>query len=251
MGRKSHCTSAELVVIQRLKSSGKFYRDTSKITKCSVGMVQNALKPKICVETRHCKRKTNYREDKLIIREAKKDSFISSNTIKKNLELNVTAQTIRGHLVEANLFSRSPRSVPLLKKRHIKARKEFYKYFAWTNKKWGTVLWTDESKFNIFGSDGKQFVRRPPNKEFDPHYTKKTLKFGGGSIMVWGCFSSSGIGPIYLVTDTMTANIYTNILKEIMLLMLRITCRWSGYFNKITIQNIQLLSQRDGSKIMV
>ena len=105
-----------------------------------------------------------------------------------------------------------------MKKRHIKARKEFcHKYSAWTNKKWGTVLWTDESKFNIFGSDGKQFVRRPPNKEFDPYYTKKTLKFGGGSIMVWGCFSSSGIGPIYLITDSMTANIYTNILKEIML----------------------------------
>ena len=108
--------------------------------------------------------------------------------------------------------------MPLLKKRHIKARKEFcHKYSAWTNKKWGTVLWTDESKFNIFGSDGKQFVRRPPNKEFDPHYTKKTPKFGGGSIMVWGCFSSSGIDLIYLTTDTMTANIYTNILKEIML----------------------------------
>ena len=79
-------------------------------------MVQNALKPKICVETRGRKRKTNYREDKLIIREAKKDPFISSNTIKKNLELNVTARTIRGCFVEANLFSRSPRSVSLLKK---------------------------------------------------------------------------------------------------------------------------------------
>ena len=78
-------------------------------------------------------------------------------------------------------------------------------------------MWTDESKFNIFGSDGKQFVRRPPHKEFDPHYTKKTLKFGGGSIMAWGCFSSSGIGHIYLKSDTMTANIYTAILKEIML----------------------------------
>ena len=178
-------------------------------------MVQKALKPKICVETRGRKRQTNYREDKLIVREAKKDPFISSNIIKKNLELHVTARTIRGRLVEANLFSRSPRRVPLLKKRHIKARKKFcHKYSAWTNKKWGTVLWTDESKFNIFGSDGKRFVRRPPNKEFDPHYTKKTLKFGGGTIMVWGCFSSSGIGPIYLIKDTMTANIYTNILKE-------------------------------------
>ena len=46
MGRKSHCTSAELFVIQRLKSSGKSYREISKITNSSVGMVQNALKQK-------------------------------------------------------------------------------------------------------------------------------------------------------------------------------------------------------------
>ena len=78
MGRKLHCTSAELLVIQRLKSSRKSYREISKITKRSVGMVQNALKPKISVETRGRKRKTNYREDKIIIREAKKDLFISS-----------------------------------------------------------------------------------------------------------------------------------------------------------------------------
>ena len=123
MGRKSHCTSVEFLVIQRLKSSGKSYREISKTTKRSVGMVQNALKPKICVETRGRKRKTNYREDKLIIREAKKDPFISSNTIKKNLELNVTARTIRERLVDANLFSRSPISVPLFKKQHKSQKK--------------------------------------------------------------------------------------------------------------------------------
>ena len=46
MGRKSHCTSAELLVIQWLKSSGKSYREISKITERSVGMVQNALNQK-------------------------------------------------------------------------------------------------------------------------------------------------------------------------------------------------------------
>ena len=38
MDRKSHCTSAELLVIQRLKNSGKSYREISKISKRSVGM---------------------------------------------------------------------------------------------------------------------------------------------------------------------------------------------------------------------
>ena len=34
---------------------------------------------------------------------------------------------VQGCLVEANILARTPRSVPLLKKQHVKARKEFYK----------------------------------------------------------------------------------------------------------------------------
>ena len=30
---------------------------------------------------------------------------------------------------------------------------------------WKNILWTDESKFFRFGSDGKQYVLRPPNLE--------------------------------------------------------------------------------------
>lgn len=44
------------------------------------------------------------------------------------------------------------------------------------------ILWTDGSKIVIFGSKGhKQFVRRPPNTEFKPQYTVKTVKHGGAS----------------------------------------------------------------------
>ena len=75
---------------------------------------------------------------------------------------------IRGRLVEGCLFSRSTRSVPLLKKKEL-----CRKYFAWTNKRCGLVLRTDESKINIFGLDGKQFDCRPPNKEFDSSCIKK------------------------------------------------------------------------------
>uniref|UniRef100_A0A915DWJ3 Tc1-like transposase DDE domain-containing protein n=1 Tax=Ditylenchus dipsaci TaxID=166011 RepID=A0A915DWJ3_9BILA len=57
----------------------------------------------------------------------------------------------------------------------------------------------DESKFNMIGSDGKGYVRRPVNKRFDPKYTKGTVKFGGGNIMVWGCFSWHGLGPLRLI----------------------------------------------------
>ena len=38
------------------------------------------------------------------------------------------------------------------------------------------MLWSDEAKINLFGSNGKCFVHCPVNKEFDPKYIKKTVK---------------------------------------------------------------------------
>ena len=49
---------------------------------------------------------------------------------------------------------------------------------------WNRVLWSDEAKFNLFQSDGKTYVRRPPFKDLDNRNTVKTVKHGGGSIMV-------------------------------------------------------------------
>ncbi|GFW99086.1 transposable element Tcb1 transposase [Trichonephila clavipes] len=42
----------------------------------------------------------------------------------------------------------------------------------------------DESKFNIFGSDGRRMVWRKPNTSHHPKHTIPTVKHGGGSVMV-------------------------------------------------------------------
>lgn len=70
----------------------------------------------------------------------------------------------------------------------------------------------------MFGSDcDKQYVRRPPNQEFFPQFTLKTIKHGGGNIMVWGGFSYFGVGPIHWIKETMNAEIYRDILENVML----------------------------------
>ena len=38
---------------------------------------------------------------------------------------------------------------------------------------------SDESKFNLFGSDRKRFVRRKNRERLSPQCVKKTVKFGG------------------------------------------------------------------------
>lgn len=74
----------------------------------------------------------------------------------------------------------------------------------------------------LFGSKGhRQFVRRPTHTEFKPQFTVKTVKtvkHGGASIMVWGCYSYDGIGPIHCIPGIMDQFEYIRILQEVMLL---------------------------------
>uniref|UniRef100_A0A3Q3MVX3 Transposase Tc1-like domain-containing protein n=1 Tax=Mastacembelus armatus TaxID=205130 RepID=A0A3Q3MVX3_9TELE len=78
--------------------------------------------------------------DRRITRMAKAQPMISSRMIKDSLELPVSTVTVRRHLCEANLFSRIPRKVPLLKKRQF--AKE---HINWPKEKWRNILWTDET----------------------------------------------------------------------------------------------------------
>ena len=44
-----------------------------------------------------------------------------------------------------------------------------------------------------------------------------TVKFGGGGIMVWGCFSGFGLGPLFPVKGNLNASLYQDILNNAML----------------------------------
>ena len=49
------------------------------------------------------------------------------------------------------------------------------------------ILWSDETKIELFVLNAKRHVWRKPG-------TIPTVKHGGGSIMLWGCFSLAGTG---------------------------------------------------------
>lgn len=186
MGRKKHCTDEERRIILRLRTEGKTYKEISNLIQRSENMVTNAIKYKKSYETRGRPRNTTEKEDRRIVQYALKKPFATANEIKKELNLNLSESRVRRRLIQANLTARSPRKVPLLSKRHLNNRLKFAKsHLNWPVHKWRNVLWTDESKINLFGSDNaKKCVRRPKNKEYAPQYTIKTIKHGGGSVMI-------------------------------------------------------------------
>uniref|UniRef100_A0AAZ3S1F5 Transposase Tc1-like domain-containing protein n=1 Tax=Oncorhynchus tshawytscha TaxID=74940 RepID=A0AAZ3S1F5_ONCTS len=61
---------------------------------------------------------------------------------------------------------------------------------------WKNVLWSDETKIELFAHQGKHYVRRKHNTSNHPENTIPTVKHGGGSIMLWGWFSSAGTGKL-------------------------------------------------------
>ena len=87
----------------------------------------------------------------------------------------------------ANLPAAKPSKKPWISKKNVKARLKFARdHLDWSVADWGRVLWSDESKFNLFSSDGIRYVRRPPGQRNNPKYQVPTVKHGGGSVMIWG-----------------------------------------------------------------
>ena len=74
---------------------------------------------------------------------------------------------------------------PWLSRKNIIHRVSWCTEVARKPKHWLKRLgWSDECSIKIFGHNGAQKVWRPPNEAFNKRYTKPTVKFGGGSIMV-------------------------------------------------------------------
>lgn len=227
MGRNKSCTPAERKIIIKLLRQGMSYRNIENTTGYSRNKVFNAVKHfqvhGTCenVSRKIRPRKSTPATDRQMVRLSKADPRKTAADIRNEVftgnESGLSVRTVRRRLNEAGLLGRIPRKKPFLSEDNRCRRLAFARrYRDWSLREWKNVLWTDETKITLYGSDGKKYIRRPKNKEFDPKYTESTRKYGGGSIMIWGCFSWHGVGLIHRIEGRMDQHQYKNILENVM-----------------------------------
>jgi hypothetical protein len=85
----------------------------------------------------------------------------------------------------------------------------------WTVEDFKRILWTDETKINRIGSDGKVYVWKKRGEAVSDRTTTPTVKHGGGNnLMVWGCMDWNGVGMLIEVQGRMDAEQYCEILEQ-------------------------------------
>ena len=98
-------------------------------------------------------------------------------------------ENLQEALHKSGLYCRVARQRQLLSKRHMTACLR------------NNILWSDETKIELFGLNAKRHIWRK-------HGTFATVKHGGGSITLWGCFLATGTGRLVRIEGKMNGAKY-------------------------------------------
>lgn len=122
---------------------------------------------------------------------------------------------VRNVIKKVGYNGRAAHKKPFISCRNRKKRLEFAKkHVTKPLSFWESVLFSDKSKFNIHGSDGRVMVWRKPNQHMLSKNLCGNVKHGGGGVMMWGCMSTADVGNLCFIEGNMDRFMYLDILKQ-------------------------------------
>uniref|UniRef100_A0A8C5N0N9 Transposase n=1 Tax=Leptobrachium leishanense TaxID=445787 RepID=A0A8C5N0N9_9ANUR len=211
-------------VVITLHRKGNGYKKIAKmlnIPRETIGSIIRKFKAKDTVETlpgSGRKKMLTSTAVRYLKRRVEKSPRVTAEELRKDLSdvgTEVSAQTIRRTLRNEGLHARTPRRTPLMSPKNKKSRLQYAKsHVDKPQKFWDSVLWTDETKLELFGPMDQRYVWRRKNKAYEEKNTLPTVTHGGRSIMLWGCFASAGTGKLQRVQGTMNSLQYQKILDD-------------------------------------
>ena len=111
------------------------------------------------------------------------------------------------------MSSCKPRPAPILTPENRQQRVNWCNTHSdWTLADWKAVLFSDESRATLDGQDGRIRIWRKSKERFHPDCLLPTQHQAPG-LMVWGCFSWLGLGPLIVLEQNVTGNSYSELLE--------------------------------------
>jgi transposase len=151
---------------------------------------------------------------RLVTRGDTPSATMATFQLARDAGLAVHPNTVRRALTRQGLKAIVKPKKPRLTATHRRKRLEFArKYKEWSLDDWKRVVWSDETKVNVHGSDGQRWAYKRANGRHEDHPCE-TVKFGGGSLMFWGCMGWQGIGYGSRIEGRMDASLYVEILED-------------------------------------
>ena len=112
-------------------------------------------------------------------------------------------------LCDQGIRARRPFRGLILTPRHRLQRERWARqHLRMTRAEWANVLFTDESRFNLFNNDGRMRVYRRRGERLNDDCAFQRDHFGGGSVMVWGGVSLNSKTDLVIVPGNLNTARY-------------------------------------------
>jgi transposase len=123
---------------------------------------------------------TNIRHAIRLITSQRADNAVQVTKMLRDVtNQSLSSSTVRRGLKKTGMKAVVKSKKPLLTKRHMKERLDFaISHKDWTVDDWKKVIWSDETKINRLGSDGRIWVWKKPGEPLSKRLIKETKKFG-------------------------------------------------------------------------
>lgn len=143
------------------------------------------------------RRCTSERDDRFIVSTSLRNRHLTGVDVQQELRnvrgVAASEWTVRRRLKQADLTPKRPATGPKLTASHRQARLQFARsHLDWEVEQWKRVLFSDESRMCLHGSDRRGRVYRRPGERYAQCCFAETVAYGGGSCMMWAGISFDG-----------------------------------------------------------
>ena len=166
------------------------------------------------------RRQTTRRADRRLVRLARTNRTLPSTLLrlvwgeKGHFNQVLSSQSIRNRLREACLRSRRMRKVLRLSPAHVASRERWAMQRSHCRaQQWRRIVFTDESRFRLFKSDGRVRVWREPNQAYQSDCVQVN-ESQGISIHIWAGIALNGRTELVVLERNVTAETYAEVLQQ-------------------------------------